>query len=314
MKNNLLKEITQVIFFTAVVFFSAYYFVPGVANAIDNINEGFKIFYGNYVDINNIYNNPCKRVFVGYTDNNKYFVPTKTYEEWDKFNLNKPTSVGVIDCPVEPCTSAFEYMGQTLNGVYVGEPGDPNRQCWLTQNLNVGATTTGVWGTDNGIIEKRCYNDITDNCNNSDGSLYSFHEAMNYPEYDGNDYLSDGLQGICPPGWHVPTDVEFNMMYQLMEVPTGLSCAQSGQILPGLFEIIFPISGYYDDNGNWYSTEDRYVTSSFDSQIPRTPIAAAFSPRNDVYYCYPVRKGETHGHVRCIKDNGAFTPPTGGTN
>jgi len=317
MKNKLLKEITQVIFFTAVVFFSAYYFVPGVANAIDTINEGFKVFYGNYVDINNIQGNPCKRVLVGYTDSNKYFVPTKTQEEWNKFNENKPNSVGVVDCPVEPCTSSFNYMGQTLNGVYVGEPGDPNRQCWLVQNLNIGATTTGAWGTDNGIIEKRCYNDNTDNCNESNGSLYFFNEALNYPEYvqAEDDYLSDGLQGICPPGWHVPTDVEFNMMYQLQEVPTGLTCDQSRQYFPGLFLINFSISGYLDDSYNWYSNEDRYLTSSFadNGGVKGEPITAAFSPSNVAYYCYPVRTGNASGHVRCIKDSGVFAPSTGDT-
>ena len=68
-----------------------------------------------------------------------------------------------------------------------------------------------------------------------------------------------------------------------------------------------------DDNGGWYSTEDRYMTSSFDSEIHRLPITAKFSPSN-VEQCYPIGRGATSaGHVRCIKDSGVFTPSTGGT-
>ncbi|MFA6951147.1 MAG: hypothetical protein WCQ70_10725 [Lentimicrobiaceae bacterium] len=67
-----------------------------------------------------------------------------------------------------------------------------------------------------------------------------------------------------------------------------------------------------DDNGGWYSTEDRYLTSSFDSAISRSPITAVFSPNNYVYYCYPVTFGNASGHVRCIKDSGVFIPSTGG--
>lgn len=312
MKNNLLKEITQVVFFTAVVFFSSYYFVPGVANAINTINEGFQVFYGNYVDINNIYGSPCKRVLVGYTDSNKYFVPTKTITEWDKFNENKPDTIGVVDCPVDPCTSSFNYMGQTLNGIYVGDSSDPNQQCWLEQNLNIGATTTGAWGTDNGIIEKRCYGDLANNCD-SWGAFYSFLEAMNYPTYENGDYSSDGQQGICPPGWHVPTDTEYNMMFQLQGVPNNSNCTVTGSFFPGTYGIEYPKAGYY--NNGWLSRGSigYNLTSAYDATMQQNAIIAEFAS-SVTRICNPVIAGGDNGTVRCIKDKGIYTPPGGGAN
>jgi uncharacterized protein (TIGR02145 family) len=37
------------------------------------------------------------------------------------------------------------------------------------------------------------------------GGLYNWNEAMKY-------YYTPGSQGICPSGWHVPTDEEFKIL------------------------------------------------------------------------------------------------------
>ena len=49
----------------------------------------------------------------------------------------------------------------------------------------------------NGVIEKYCYNDDPNNCNTY-GGLYQWNEAMQY-------VTTQGAQGICPSGWHIPT-------------------------------------------------------------------------------------------------------------
>jgi uncharacterized protein (TIGR02145 family) len=55
--------------------------------------------------------------------------------------------------------------------------------------------------TGNGIIEKYCYDNDTNNCNTY-GGLYQWDEMMQYS-------TQEGTQGICPPGWHLPTDEEW---------------------------------------------------------------------------------------------------------
>ena len=79
---------------------------------------------------------------------------------------------------------------------------DVHGQCWMSENMRVGTMILG--GTDqtsDGSIEKYCYNNDLTNCA-TDGGLYQWDEAMQYS-------TTEGAQGICPAGWHIPTDVEF---------------------------------------------------------------------------------------------------------
>jgi uncharacterized protein (TIGR02145 family) len=52
----------------------------------------------------------------------------------------------------------------------------------------------------NGIIERYCYDNDTLNCNTY-GALYQWDEMMQYT-------LTEGTQGICPKGFHIPSDQE----------------------------------------------------------------------------------------------------------
>jgi len=79
-------------------------------------------------------------------------------------------------------------------------------QCWMRKNLNYGNAIPGtIEQTDNCLNEKYCYsNDATD-CNLY-GGLYQWDEIMAY----GN---APGSQGLCPPGWHVPTQAEWMTLF-----------------------------------------------------------------------------------------------------
>jgi len=58
---------------------------------------------------------------------------------------------------------------------------------------------------DNCVPEKYCYNDLTANC----GLLttdYQWDELMQYDETISN-------QGLCPPGWHVPSEADWNTLF-----------------------------------------------------------------------------------------------------
>lgn len=77
----------------------------------------------------------------------------------------------------------------------------------LAQNLNVGTRINGLQEqTNNGIIKKYCYGDLDSNCNVY-GGLYQWDEAMQY-------VTTEGVKGICPTGWHLPTDAEWCTLTQ----------------------------------------------------------------------------------------------------
>jgi uncharacterized protein (TIGR02145 family) len=78
-------------------------------------------------------------------------------------------------------------------------------QCWLKENLDVGMMINGTQTqTNNGIIEKYCYGNNANNCN-SEGGLYLWDEIMQYS-------ANAGSRGICPEGWHIPTDNEVKVL------------------------------------------------------------------------------------------------------
>jgi uncharacterized protein (TIGR02145 family) len=94
------------------------------------------------------------------------------------------------------CPASVAYEGGPYPTVQIGG------QCWLAKNLNVGTmVTTTATQTDNGTLEKYCFDNIESNCTTY-GGLYQWNEAMQY-------VTTPGTRGICPPGWHIPTYSEF---------------------------------------------------------------------------------------------------------
>jgi uncharacterized protein (TIGR02145 family) len=89
--------------------------------------------------------------------------------------------------------------GIVYSTVQIGE------QCWMAENLNIGTRIDGSSSqTDNGTIEKYCYDDDPDKCDMY-GGLYQWNEMMSYT-------TTAGVQGICPEGWHLPTDGEWTQL------------------------------------------------------------------------------------------------------
>ena len=76
----------------------------------------------------------------------------------------------------------------------------------MARNLDAGEMIPGAYDQlDNGIIEKYCYNDDSAYCHEY-GALYQWDEIMNY------DIYASGTQGICPDGFHIPTDAEWKVL------------------------------------------------------------------------------------------------------
>jgi uncharacterized protein (TIGR02145 family) len=83
-------------------------------------------------------------------------------------------------------------------------------QCWFRQSLNFGTRIDGASNqTNNGIIEKYCYNDDESYCDQY-GGLYQWDELMNYTSSSNTN--PSGRQGICPAGWHLPSDSEWGFL------------------------------------------------------------------------------------------------------
>ncbi|MCF7820454.1 MAG: fibrobacter succinogenes major paralogous domain-containing protein [Candidatus Pacebacteria bacterium] len=75
-------------------------------------------------------------------------------------------------------------------------------QCWFIDNLNSGSPAAPI-ANDN-EIQKYCYNYSAQDCRDL-GGLYKWSEAM-------QDSNIEGSQGACPNNWHVPSNLEFNIL------------------------------------------------------------------------------------------------------
>ena len=145
--------------------------------------------------------NPTPGLIVYCTDCKELQVFNDT--AWTNF-LGLPTQPGF------QCGEMLSYESQEYTTMQFGT------QCWMTQNLDVGTMINSLLNpTDNDTIEKYCYLDLPANCTTY-GGLYRLSETMQYID-------SEAFQGICPNGWHIPTDEEF----KTLEMHLGMTQEQA---------------------------------------------------------------------------------------
>jgi uncharacterized protein (TIGR02145 family) len=82
--------------------------------------------------------------------------------------------------------------GKSYNTVLIGT------QCWMKENLNY-QTASGSF----------CYDNNPSNCNTY-GRLYYWDVIMNGE--NSSNSIPSGVQGICPTGWHIPSDAEIGLL------------------------------------------------------------------------------------------------------
>lgn len=104
-------------------------------------------------------------------------------------------------CPGTPFM--FDDDGNRYKTVQIGN------QCWMAENLRVGKYVPSITTdrahsdqTNNGIVEFYSWGNNTDSLVQY-GGLYEWEEMMGYPD------LNPEAKDICPEGWHVPTEAEW---------------------------------------------------------------------------------------------------------
>lgn len=207
-------------------------------------------------------------------------------------------------CPGLPLVM---YQGHEYPTIQIGE------QCWLQENLNIGAMIDGSeHPTNNDTIEKFCFDNDPALCDIY-GGFYEWDELM---QYSG----SNGTKGICPEDWHIPTredmDIlrEFtwensNYLKQVVSIwspaafEPGRSGHDPGQFWPTGFNAI--PTGYKDtiqDNFILEFGESQSYIWLSDETSSQTAEALQLYRGDNQYYFKSMSKKFAFS-VRCIKNN-----------
>ena len=188
--------------------------------------------------------------------------------------------------------------GKTYNTVQIGT------QCWLQQNLNYGTRIDSTSDqTNNNIPEKYCYKNLESNCDVF-GGLYQWDEAMQYS-------TTEGVKGICPTDWHLPTDAEWTKLTDYLggqnvaggkmkeagcthwgSPNTGASNSSGFTTLPGGYRSPY---GYFGSLNSY-----AYLWSS--TQLDATLAWGRFPGYNYEFVAYTYIDKPNGFSIRCLKD------------
>ncbi|MEI6899660.1 MAG: FISUMP domain-containing protein, partial [Bacteroidota bacterium] len=164
-------------------------------------------------------------------------------------------------------------------------------QCWMAENLNHGnMISSAQMQRDNCFIEKYCYNNTASICSSS-GALYQWDEIMRYE-------TTQGIQGLCPPGWHIPTELDWHILfkYYISNGFAGSPLKFSGYSgYNALLSGVRFLNKQYDFDAFstflWSSTQRSYTKA----------WAHAMNSYNPSVSYYPGAKTDAFS-VRCLKD------------
>ena len=178
-------------------------------------------------------------------------------------------------------------------------------QCWMAENLNYkkGITPNPISQpmTDNCQVEKYC--PPSDPACSVDGAFYQWDELVQYQNTDGPNF-----QGLCPPGWHIPSETEWQWLIDHAD-PSFVSPnanALVGSLLKDSFKSFKALMtgvNYLGLQWDFYSgslTNTMFWTSTTDG--PGKAIARGLNdPYNPSVSRYPSGRANAFP-VRCIKD------------
>jgi uncharacterized protein (TIGR02145 family) len=199
------------------------------------------------------------------------------------------------------------YAGKTYNTIVVGT------QTWLAENLNYDADGS------------KCYNNQEINCDKY-GRLYDWSTAMGFAAACNSSSCSEQIetphQGICPDGWHIPSNADWNELYHYADgTLDGSTNLSSNYDSPTAGKYLKATSGWNGNgngldtygfsalpggggnsggnfasvgsNGNWWSASENNSYSAYNRGM--------YYYYEDAYYYDYYDKGYLQS-VRCLQD------------
>ena len=114
-----------------------------------------------------------------------------------------------------------DYEGHIYNTVQIGD------QCWMKENMRATKYSDGTSITKASVTQEssgtRYYYDP--------GQAANYGYLYNWPAAKGPSSVSANNQGICPTGWHVPSDGEWTQLTQYVGSQSNYLCSNSSSYI-----------------------------------------------------------------------------------
>jgi uncharacterized protein (TIGR02145 family) len=202
-------------------------------------------------------------------------------------SASKSRNIIVLPAPVFACGNNLtdNRDNKVYSTIQIGS------QCWMASNLNFGTPLVSSQDQrDNCVPEKYCYSDNPTNCMYY-GGLYQWDELMLFDETQAD-------QGFCPPGWHIPTENDWNTLFAVYinNGFAGSPLKYSGY--SGFNALLYGVNHF---NSNW---DFQNFATFFWSSTPRSSTQAWAYGMNETdpsVSVYPSSRVNAFS-VRCLKD------------
>ena len=199
-------------------------------------------------------------------------------------------------CPEAP--SVTDIDGNTYNTVKIGE------QCWMRENLRTSkypdgaAISPGTGYRMNPNVDVMVY-----------GYYYKWYAAMH--DECTTEYNPIGVQGVCPDGWHLPSNAEWMQLINYVKSQSNYVC---GENTNNISKALASTKGWQDCNSNYNnncecSPGDQSVTLNNATGFSIVP-AGYYDPYDSEsstcewtgYYSYFVSSTQTHSYYEYHED------------
>ena len=227
--------------------------------------------------------------YVGYATINEIETQSWPVEQEQDSSQIVTLSFAALPAPV-PCPGAAtvtDVDGNVYNTVQIG------LQCWMKENLRTTRYADGTCITLDSTENIPVDFDVAYRYypNNDSGTVATYGYLYNWNAVMGNESSSEnnpsGVQGICPTGWHVPSDAEWAQLTSFVKSQPGYVCVgcdgNDGE------SAIFCIAKALASTTDWSASEEEFSPGnnlSSNNSTGFSVLPAASAPFASLYFGY----------------------------
>ena len=230
-----------------------------------------------------------------YVDSSMYFRAKVIHGTCAPY-FSDTSAISVSGFPCLGSSTVADVDGNIYNTIQIGT------QCWMRENIKAKHYANG------NALSRYCYIGNEAYCDTF-GGLYNWPTIMNGSS--SGSFVPSGIQGICPTGWHLPSDPEWDILIYFLGgdslaggkmKETGINHWNSPNIGATNSSGFSALPGGYRYSGGGYHTmgEYAYWWSTTEYFTNATWVRSIKHDGEIVYHYYDFN--DNCFAVRCLKD------------